>query len=119
MLMRTDSRGRYSANSDPPCRRALRFASDELKAGKGMVLAAVAQSGYVLECASVKLKADKEVVLCAVALRRRALQYFFRMSSSWTRMWSSLPWRRRLTADKVAVLAAVAREWIVAGICLI
>ena len=46
---------------------ALKYASEELKNDKEVVLAAVAQYGYALEYASNDMKNDKEVVMAAVA----------------------------------------------------
>ena len=44
----------------------LRQASEELKADKEVVLAAVQQDGWVLQYAVEVLRADKEIVLAAV-----------------------------------------------------
>ena len=52
----------------------LRFASDELKADKEVVLAAVGQGGRALRYAS-ELKADKEVVLAAVGQNGDAVEH--------------------------------------------
>ena len=52
---------------------ALRFASDELKADRQVVLAAVAQHGLALQHASSALRNDREVVLAAVLQHGEAL----------------------------------------------
>ena len=54
---------------------AFKNASDELKADKEVVLAAVKKHGYALEYASDELKADKEVVLAAVKNHGSSLKY--------------------------------------------
>ena len=53
---------------------ALKYASDELKADKEVVIAAVTRWGSSLEYASEDLRADKEVVMAAVAQDGRALE---------------------------------------------
>ena len=57
------------------CGRALKYASVELRADKEVVLTAVAGDGKSLEYASVELRADKEVVLTAVANDGKSLEY--------------------------------------------
>ena len=54
-------------------RSALYYASDELKADRVVVLAAVANFGNALFYASAELKADREVALAAVAQNGGAL----------------------------------------------
>ena len=54
---------------------ALQYASIELKADKEVVLAAVKNTGYALEFASDELKADNEVVTVAVNKAGDALAY--------------------------------------------
>jgi len=49
--------------------KALRYASDELRADREIVLAAVRQSCWALEYASKDLRADREIVLAAVQQR--------------------------------------------------
>ena len=55
--------------------RALEHASDELKADREVVLAAVKQDGNALKYAGGKLKSDREVVLAAVKQNGNALEY--------------------------------------------
>ena len=71
----------------------LTYATDEQRADREVVLAAVAQNGYALRYASVELRADREVVLAAVAQDGDALQF------------ASV----ELRADREVVLAAVAQ----------
>lgn len=54
---------------------ALQYASDEFKADKSIVLAAVKENGYQLQYASPQLRADKEVVLAAASNHPDALKY--------------------------------------------
>jgi uncharacterized protein YoaH (UPF0181 family) len=54
---------------------ALKYASDELRADKKVVLAAVMQNGEALKYASDELRADKKVVLAAVMQNGEALKY--------------------------------------------
>ena len=54
---------------------ALEYASNELRADREVVLAAVAQHGYTLRHASEELRADRKVVLKAVAQCSYALKY--------------------------------------------
>jgi hypothetical protein len=55
---------------------ALEYASEELKADKEVVLAAISSSsGWALQFASEELKADKEVVLKAVSLNKQTLKF--------------------------------------------
>jgi len=53
----------------------LQYASETLRADRGVVLAAVAQEGRALKWASEPLRADRGVVLAAVAQRGRVLRY--------------------------------------------
>ena len=53
----------------------LKFASDEIKKNKELVIAAVKQNGLMLEFAHNDLKDDKEVVLFAVLSQGIALQF--------------------------------------------
>ena len=53
----------------------LEYASDRLKADKGIVLIAVTRDGCALRYASDKLKDDKEVVLVAITQHKDALKY--------------------------------------------
>ena len=53
---------------------ALQYASDELKADKEVVMAVVSLRGWSLHYASDELKADKEVVMAAVKDDGRALE---------------------------------------------
>ena len=48
---------------------ALRHASEDLRADKEVVLAAVAEDGYALQHAAAEMQADTEVVLAAVIRR--------------------------------------------------
>ena len=73
---------------------ALGCASQELRADRDVVLTAVARNGHAFMYASPELRADRDVVLAAVALSRDALGYASRM----------------LRADKEVVLAAVAQD---------
>jgi lambda repressor-like predicted transcriptional regulator len=70
---------------------ALEHASEELKADKEIVMAAVKENGYVLRDASEELKADKEIVMAAVEQNGDAFDYA----------------SEALKADKEIVLAAV------------
>ena len=49
--------------------RALRFASDGLRADRDVVIVAVAQNGRALEYASAGLRVDPDVVIVARAAR--------------------------------------------------
>jgi hypothetical protein len=71
--------------------KILDYVSDELKADKDVVLAAVKKDGISLKYASANLKADKEVVLAAVEKSEYALNYA----------------SDELKADKEVILAAV------------
>ena len=53
----------------------LKYASDELRGDKEVVLIAVKQNSYALQFASKELQADKEVVLEAVKNKGSALEY--------------------------------------------
>ena len=75
-------------------RFALMYASQELRADKEVVLAAVTQNGDALGYASDEPRADKEVVLAAVARNAGALKF-------------ASP---ELHADRDVVLTAVARN---------
>jgi hypothetical protein len=70
----------------------LQYASDDLKADKEVVLAAVTQNGNALQYASEDLKADKEVVLAAVT-QNGMRSITPRMTSRLTRRWCSRPWQ--------------------------
>jgi Domain of unknown function (DUF4116) len=72
----------------------LEYASDELKADREYVLAAVRQNGWALQFASAALRADREVVLEGVRKDGRALYYA----------------SAALKADREVVLAAVRRN---------
>ena len=54
---------------------ALEFASDELRADREVVLAAVSQHGFALQYASDALRDDAEVVLAAVKMDGVALKF--------------------------------------------
>ena len=54
---------------------ALEYASEEFKNDKEVVLEAVKNDGYALKYASEELKNDKEVVLAAIRNTRYALEY--------------------------------------------
>jgi len=72
----------------------LEFASGNLKKDREVVLAAVAQNGYVLQSTSGNLKKDREVVLAAVAQNGYALEFA----------------SGNLKKDREVVLAAVAQN---------
>ena len=55
--------------------RALEYASAELQADQGVVLAAVTQDGRALQYVSAELRADREVALAAVTQDGFALEY--------------------------------------------
>jgi len=93
----------------------LRSASDEVRADREIVLAAVRQSCWALEYASKDLRADREIVLAAVQQSGRALEYASKdlradreivlaalQQSGWFRYAS-----KDLRADRNIVLAAV------------
>jgi hypothetical protein len=52
---------------------ALQYTSDELRADKEVVLAAVTRNGMALQYTSDELRDDKEVVLAAVTQSRYAV----------------------------------------------
>ena len=54
---------------------ALMHASEALKADKAIILAAVKENGNAFDYASEELKADKEIVMAAVKENRSALRY--------------------------------------------
>ena len=59
--------------NEPP--KKLDYASDELKADKEVVMAAVKSKGWALQFATDELKADKEVVLVAIKSDPDAIEY--------------------------------------------
>ena len=54
---------------------ALRFAAEELRRDREVVMTAVAKNGSALECATEKLRGDREVVMTAVAQYGYALRH--------------------------------------------
>jgi len=73
---------------------ALRYASEELRADREVVMPVVQRTGEALQYASQKLKADREVVLAAVQRDSRALRYA----------------SAEVRADREVVLAAVQQD---------
>jgi len=53
----------------------LRFATEELKADREIVLAVVSKKGYALKYVAEELKADREIVLAAVSQNGSAGQF--------------------------------------------
>jgi len=82
--------------------QALRHATDELKADREFILAAVAH-GFALQHVSAELKADREVVLAAVAQNDHATDEKEQFHG-WALNYASA----ELRADREVVLAAVA-----------
>ena len=53
----------------------LQYASEELRADREIVLAAVQDNGWALEYASDELRTDREIVLAAIQKDGRILKY--------------------------------------------
>mmetsp|Transcript_22936 Transcript_22936/g.53678 ORF Transcript_22936/g.53678 Transcript_22936/m.53678 type:complete len:266 (-) Transcript_22936:75-872(-) len=73
---------------------ALRYAPDELRSDRTIVLGAVSRRGGALQHASAELRNDRSIVLAALSRRGDALQYA----------------SEALRADRAIVLAAVSRD---------
>lgn len=74
VLALIDKLGHFNYHSHKK-HKILDYVSDELKADKDVVLAAVEKDGISLEYASAQLKSDKDIVLAAVKTSEYALEY--------------------------------------------
>ena len=96
--------------------KLLKYASQELKADREIVLAAIKNHGCSLEYASEELKTDREVVLAAIKNNGESLKYASEelktdrelvLAAVKNKGWSLVYASQELKADREIVLAAV------------